>query len=239
MSKNNSYNTSISEWLNNIQNLKTSDLPFLRKMWQEESVKVDRLKTLSQNWGLPIYQFYEFLLPEQRQEFISTCKSIIENNWGLALRYSTPDTGRVVFRELNANLNIAIQYSENLSGKMLARVSEYKVPNISGTLHVSRGNLNLEMVYGPHEWLTKSPPEGISIYRGKYHKSDLSVKYSTDDQYIREDIYKCIKTSLWLVSHLRIRELSDNPISIYAEFHWHTAHGIRFIECSFSDAWTK
>ncbi len=230
-----SHETSMSAWAQKIKEISGQKDDFVLSILNEEASKTKRLSDL----GIPIYDFYDFILPDEREGFLARCNKAIKDEWKISLRLSDLH-GQLIFRQLDIDgdsIKLAIENFRHL-GKFKARVSPYKIPDISGTLWVCQGDVYIELVFGPHKWLTKTPPQEEVVYRGSYKFPFKSVKYTTDDPEIRIILLRCLREVAWIVLGLNIRQLSENQKSVYAEFHWHKSLGYRFLECSFSPVWT-
>lgn len=230
-----SHETSMSAWAQKIKEVYKENNDFVLYLLDEESSKTNRLSNL----GLPIYDVYDFILPDEIESCLAICNEAIKNEWKISLRFSNL-CEQLIFRQLDIDadsIKLAIENVRHLD-KFMARVSPYKIPAISGTLWVCQGDVYIELVFGPHKWLTKPPPRREVIFSCSYKFPFISVKYTTNNPKIRNTLFRCLREVVWIVLGLNIRQLSAIQKSVYAEFHWHESLDYRFLECSFSPAWT-
>lgn len=212
---------------------------FLQPLMSEEASKRKRLSEMASSFGLPIYESFRFAIPNETDRCLALCDRKIKEEWKLSVRLSIPSPEKLVFRQLDIDVNGIIQAIEEHKqlGALAVRVDPYKIPVLSGTLLVSKGDAHLEMVFGPHKWLTKSAPSENLVYRCTYRY--LSVKHSTLDLRIRKTLFRCMQDVVRITLGVNIRQLAETQQSVYAEFHWHDYLGYRFLECSFSPIWTR
>ena len=235
MSVQTSHENSMSAWARKIKEVSGQNDDFVLALLSEELSKNKRLSDL----GIPIYDVYDFILPEEIENLLVKCKEAEKDKWKISLRFSDLHD-KLIFRQLDIDIDSIIFAVENFKhlSKFKARVSPYKVPFISGTFWVCHGNVCIESVFGPHKWLTKTPPKKEAIFGCSFKFPFKSVKYTTDDQEIRNILFRCLNDMTKIVLGLNINELSENKKDVYAEFHWHKSLGYRFLECSFSHVWT-
>ena len=232
-----SHKTSMSFWIEKIREVSKKNDVFARDLLVEEVSKTNRLSEMSSGFGLPIYETYNFILPNEVESCRALCNDRKKNGWKLSLRFSDLQ-GQLIFRHLDMDLDDVMAAIENLEhlDRFEIRVDPYKIPTISGTIWVRHGDVHLELVCGPHKWLTKAAPQANSVFSCSYNY--LSVKYSTDDLNTRRILFRCLKDVVRITLGLNIRQLPEIQQSVYAEFHWHKSLGYRFLECSFSSVWT-
>jgi len=213
---------------------------FARSLLKEEEGKLARLTSLSATIGLPVYETFEFLLPTQAEKLLRLVSHLTRDQWKLSCRMMNVVDGRLVFRHLDIDVNIATAAIAEIpqDQRCTASISPYKEPTISGTALVSRGNANLEMVYGPHFWLTKAAPEGIDVLRCWYSFPSVSIRYSTPDPAERLTLFVHLKRVLDITLGLSIKHVRDAESALYAEYHWRADLGYRFLDCSYSRVWT-
>ena len=212
---------------------------FARALMEEEDRKLTRLATLSKSIGLPVNPTYVFTLPKDTGRVIGLCSDLEQTGWKVSFRLMNGD-GRLVFRDVNAEVPIVAAAMAGLahSHKCTARVSPYKEPTISGTVLVTSGDARLEMVYGPHYWLTKGAPQGVSILSCWYRFPHVAMRYSTDNATQRTALFAGFRDVVRIALGVSIRALPEMRSSLYAEYHWRSDIGYRFLECSCSWAWT-
>ena len=233
-----SHNTTMSFWAQKIMAMLGENNDFVLALLAEEAAKTHRLTEMSLNIGLPIYESFGFVLPDEIDKLMALCTERAENGWKLNLRFSDMLDKLVLFRQLDISVDAIVQVIKGIEhiGKYKVRVAPYKLPNISGTLWICRGVAILEMAYGPHEWITKFAPPGNQIF-GCYYNY-LTVKYTTDVPEIRHVLFRCLRDVVKMVLGYNVSQLSEVQRSVYTEFHWHETLGYRFLECSFSPVWT-
>ena len=212
---------------------------FACALMEEEERKQARLENLSNSVGLPLHKTYLFDLPKDRQRLTRLCHDLEGAGWKLSFRLTGED-GRLLFRDVDADTRTIAAIMAHLPRPhhSTARVSPYKEPTISGTVLVTSGSACLELVYGPHYWLTKGAPSGMRILSCSYRFPHLSVQYSTQDPKQRAVLFGQLKEVLHIALGLGIRTLAELNPSLYAEYHWRRDLGYRFLECSYSWVWT-
>lgn len=227
-------------WAQSIKSCVDINNYYANALLEEEFNKHSRLKQLSNSIGLPIYKNYYFILPKDIKLFENFCDEKLKKGWKLSLRLMDSKEEQLLFRNLDVDTKEALIAVEKLSGVNIikANIRPYKIPSISGTLLVSHSDILLEIVFGPHNWLTKSLPVGTTIYNCRYIFPHLTVKYSTEEPNMRINLYRILKDIVDIVFGLSIRQLAEIDKSVYAEFIWNEEIGYRFYECSFSDVWT-
>ncbi len=232
--------TSMNYWARMIKKNVNEDSLFAHALLKEESSKTERLIILANTIGLPIYETFQFILPNDLKDFMNLCEKKIKDGWKLSLRYMDINEEQLLFRHLDIDVNGAVAAIEKLNNTQIvkANISPYKIPSISGTLIIRESDVLLEMVFGPHYWITKLPPKGITIHRCWYYFPKSSIKYSSIDPQIRFTLFRILKDVVEIVFGLRVQQLSEVEKSVYAEFGWQESLGYKFFDCSFSQVWT-
>src|SRR5208282_3170183 len=167
------------------------------------------------------------------------CRDLEGAGWKLSFRLTGED-GRLLFRDVDADTPTIAAIMAHLPRphRSTARVSPYKEPTISGSVLVTSESARLELLYGPHYWLTKGAPSGTRILSCWYRSPYLSVQYSTEDAKQRAILFRHFTDVLRMALGINIRTLAEISPSLYAEYHWRNDVGYRFLECSYSWAWT-
>lgn len=232
--------SSINEWCARLLETGGKAGAFARAIMEEDELKLARLATLSQSMGLPLYETYSFVLPEGTARVVDLCSELAKAGWKLSVRLMGTSDRRLLFREVDASVAMLVAAMATLSGdqQCIAHISPFKEPTISGTVLVVSGDAFLEMVYGPHYWLTKAPPEGVVIFRSWYRLPHLSVRYSTDAVQQRIVLLRSLRDIVRIALGLNLRQLPETRSFLYAEYHWRSDLGYRFLDCSYSGAWT-
>jgi hypothetical protein len=209
-------------------------------MWKEEAEKSARMARVLAAAGLTPHPQYTFSLPTEGARLIKTCQGIEAEGWLLTVRVVGVKTGAVLYRVLDSDTRTVeaglCRLGQNES--MLATVTPNRHPTVSGTLLARDGDAFMEMVYGPHHWLTKTPPNGIELERCTFVFPHLTVKYSTGDLAHREMLYRHLRTVIRIGLGMRLGEFADTRSSIYAEFQWDSQSGYKFFDLSCSWVWT-
>lgn len=226
-------------WCSRLQETGQAGRHFARTLMEEEGRKLARLTALSATIGLPLHNNYLFKLPREIRQMIRQCRALKRLGWKLSFRLTGKD-GRLLFRDVDADVDEVTDFAENLprTRQSAARLSPYKEPTVSGTLLAASGSAWLEIVYGPHYWLTKSAPPDVQILSCSYRFPQLSVQYSTEDENLRAFLFKQLRDILRITLGVRVRMLAELNPSVYAEYHWHSDFGYRFLECSYARVWT-
>lgn len=212
---------------------------FFQRIMEEDKKKASRLKTLCDTVSLPLYSNYVFIMPDEQEHVISLCNSLVNSGWKLSVKLSATD-GPVIFRDVDVDVQTVVLAIARLPDRRqcIVRVNPYKEPTISGTVLVTTQGARLEMVYGPHYWLTKAAPSDVTVFSCWYVFPYLSIKYSTADEQQRTSIYRNFRDIVHLTLGSDIRRLSDIGRTVYAEYSWRSDLGYRFFDCSYSKAWT-
>lgn len=214
---------------------------FARALMEEEGRKEARLAALSKSIGLPLHDAYSLEIPKDRVRVIALCRDLKNAGWKISVRLVGARDGRLLFRDVD----VSVAKVAGALGRFprrepcTVRVSPYKEPTVSGTVLVTSGDACLEMVHGPHYWLTKAPPIGVPILRCWYRFPYLSVQHSTEDPEERIVLFRDLKTVVRIALGISIRQLPEMKSSLYAEYHWRSDLGYRFLECSYSWVWAR
>lgn len=213
---------------------------FVCELLAEEARKSRRLKTLAMSIGLPIYESAEFRLPAQLAELTKQSDLIVcRSQWSLALRVADASSGRIEYRNLGLTFDECIRIARQMSHKpCLAVVTPYRVPERSGTFYAHGGHVTMELAFGPHTWLSKPAPSGALVARCSLDPYLGTMRYSVTDSDLRLTLFNSFQTVAAFLYSAGAPRLRDFIADAYAEFHWHKQFGYRFIECSFSRAWT-
>lgn len=233
--------TSMNWWGKRLLGIGGRAALFARTIMSEDERKRARLITLSSSIGLPVYEVQLFEIPRETQKLIKVCGQLERAGWKMSFRLTDPTDGRLVFRHLNVSSRlVAVTVGRlGLADRCSASVSVYKDPTISGTVLIDSGDVWLELVYGPHYWLTKTPPPGITVLRCWYRFPHLSVEYSTTEPEQREVLLDNLNDIVRMSLGMGLRQLPETGRSLYAEYHWREDLGYRFLDCSCSWAWTS
>jgi len=229
---------SMNCWAHNIKKKIDEHDHYANALLNEEYKKKERLLKLAKEVYLPIYEVRTFTVPDESDIIMDYCRAKIKDGWKLSVRIMDQDEKDLLFRSLDeTDINLAIN---KVSGHKAykATVSPYKNPTISGTITMRSNETLLEMVYGPHYWLTKYAPDENDIIRCSYGFPHLSLKYSTNNPNLRSITYRVFKDMIHILCAMEIHQLSERELSVYAEFVWHESIGYKFFECSYSRIWT-
>ncbi|MGY3347200.1 hypothetical protein ACVI1I_006211 [Bradyrhizobium sp. USDA 4459] len=231
---------SISHWAAAGEGLDPNLGRFFADLQREENEKAVRLSHMSEAVGLPIYPTATFRLPDELPAFVEACReTTLFHGWQLAIRFAHV-SGRVVYRRLGITADDALEAARayNGSGPIIARVAPYREPERSGTLWVQGGEVLLELVLGPHYWISKWGPTTDPVLRCRFSPYCIHGQYSTCDLGSRELLYRSASAALRSIFGCNLRQVTRCGYSVYAEFHWHRNVGYRYIDCSFSTRWT-
>jgi hypothetical protein len=206
----------------------------------EDEEKLGRVRSLAATIGLPILDTLVFRLPSDANHLFHAISKQLEGGWNVSFRVMNEDSGALVFRDLDVDVKaVKSELSKLPSGhKFRASISPYKPASISGTLLVRPDDLVLEIVYGPHFWLTKSLPDGVQMFRCCYTAPDVSVRYSTGDAKHRAILHRHLEDITRLALGLNIRHAREAGRPVYAEYIWREDFGYRFLDCSYASVWT-
>jgi hypothetical protein len=232
--------TSMNAWAAALKNLGGRSESFAQAVLKEDESKLKRLAALSVEIGLPILDTFDFVLPAESEELLHLISRLSKADWKLTFRLTRSTDGILVYRDLDITVQAAAAIIATIPQELqyFGRLSPYKPAVISGTVLVSQGNICLELVHGPHFWLTKGTPDGVAILRCSYDFPYLSLRYSLEDPNQRLMLLRHLRDVVRLTLGLSIKQLAETPTSLYAEYLWREDLGYRFLDCSFSRVWT-
>ena len=228
---------SMSHWWAERAHLASGAQSFFEALQKEEGGKSARLAALARDIALPTYPTAAFSLPSELAAFGAHCREIAADGvWSVALKI-VDETGRAIFRRLGLGAEAAVSAADSAKG--LALVTPYRDPELSGTLWLRDGGLVVEISRGPHFWLTKWAPAEDCVLRGRASALDPRLKFDGDlSETDREQVSRIVSSAGRALFGCSVTGMLTLDTRVYAEFHWFRAFGIRFIECSFSRAWT-
>ena len=238
--RNSGERTSMNWWAKGLIGLKRGRETFVRALVTEEEAKLSRLNWLSAALGLPVYQTFEYTLPLGRKRILERIGCEIAAGWKVSVRVMDLQDARLIYRNLDVDVGSVSAFIDKnpRGGRYSLTVSPYKEPRISGTLLVRNGDACLEMVDGPHFWLTKGMPDSVIVDRCWYGFPGVSVEYSTTDAERRARLCVHLRSVVALTLGVNIRHMPELGGSLYAEYHWREDLGFRFLDCSYSPVWT-
>lgn len=81
--------------------------------------------------GIPIYDVYDFILPDEIENLLIKCKEAVKDKWKISLRFSDLHD-QLIFRQLDIDIDSIVVAVENFThlSKFKVRVSPYKTPYI-------------------------------------------------------------------------------------------------------------
>ena len=215
---------------------------YIGSLLTEEKAKVSRLETMARDIGLPTYETCRFNLPAQQSKLLETSRRLTRgSSWALALRISDEDSGTVVCRDLGLSVEQVEAAARSLPSKrtFVAVVSPYKTPAQSGSIVIADGRALMEFVFGPHTQISKGRASAHELFWCSYGPLKRTIEYSTKNQTIRGVLHARFREAFKLLLGCEPKSAAEHTAHLYAEFHWHEDIGFRFIECSFSPAWTS
>ena len=212
---------------------------FKRALIDEERNKTKRLDELAASLRLPVYDVRRFSMPMQIKQYLHRCDEILGDGWTVAIRFSRFHDTLPFFRYLGADRAVAVKAAKRFSNLSphVAVVTPYKIPEWSGTFTISKGRLHLELVSGPHNWITKAAPTDVQLFWCSTNDCG-SLQHSEVEVSCRQLLSRTMLDMTRLLFGCGPRALVHTDAIAYAEFHWHSGIGYRFIDCSFSRAWT-
>ncbi|MDA8162243.1 MAG: hypothetical protein M0022_04960 [Desulfobacteraceae bacterium] len=230
----------MSKWCKGLLKVGGRGEVFAKALLKEDAGKKARLASTLAASGVTLNKEFVFIVPQEKDKLVKISHQMERAGWKLTFRIINPNDRRLVFRALDKDaqaISDAIARLD-LSRQWIVSVSPNKDPLFSGTVLMSEGDVYMEMVYGPHNWLTKVSPEGVTIFSCWYCLPHVSVQYSTTDQERRLTLYRCLNDVARIMLGMSLRQISETKKSLYAEFQWHKDLGYRFFDCSFSWAWS-
>src|ERR1035437_1425877 len=233
-------NTSMNCWCSELLKTKRVMTEYARCMWKEEAEKSARMARVLAAAGLTPHPQYSFSLPTEAARLIETCQRIEMEGRLLTVRVVGVKTGAVLYRVLDSKSK-TVEAGLARVGQaepMLATVTPNRPPTVSGTLLARDGDAFMEMVYGPHHWLTKAPPVGVELESCWFVFPPLSVRYSTLATAHREMLYRHLMTVIRIGLDMCLGEFAEARGSLYAEFQWDCRSGYKFFDISYESVWT-
>jgi hypothetical protein len=230
----------MSRWCAELQKIPSDVRLYALSMAREEGDKRERLEGILEAAGVAPHAEYTFALPAQLGEFIDMCRQLEVDGWLLTVRVVAAGSRRVVYRILDADTSAITAGLRTLAegDGLLATVTPNRIPTVSGTMVARDGNAVMELVAGPHHWLTKAAPVGNTAETCWFTFPHVSVRYSTADPRRREILYQHLTSVTRIGLNLSLRQLAEARSSIYAEFQWDRVSGYRFFDISYSWVWT-
>lgn len=214
---------------------------YARRLLNEEATKAERIAFALAAAGVTTHPQYRFALPEESAALLATCRRLEASGWLLTVRIAERASGVVVFRVVDSDMQtVAAGVGDLSEGTALsATVTPNTLPALSGTLIVRQGNAYLEVVRGPHHWLTKAPPDGVVVEKCWFLCPHHYVSYSTESPSARRMMYRQLKAVVRIGLDMRLKDMAESRSSVYVEFQWSPTGGYRFFEISFSWVWTS
>lgn len=232
--------TSMNRWCSELLKSKRVMSKYAGSMWKEEAEKSARIEEVLRSAGLKPHPQYTFSLPAETARLIETCKRIEMEGWLLTVRVVNVKTGNLLYRVLDSDSRTVeaglVRLGKNKA--LLVTVTPNRPPTVSGTLCASNGDAFMEMVYGPHHWLTKAAPDGVELQRCWFAFPHLSVSYGTLQTDHREMLYRHLTTVLRIGLGMSLGEFAETRSSLYAEFQWDSRSGYKFFDISYASVWT-
>ncbi len=231
-------NTTMTSWCAELQENGLA-AAYVSATLKEEVEKPGRLARVLASAGLVPQKQYSFSLPHDFGTLIRKCEELEAAGWRLTIRVVGGQSGRVVYRALDGDTRSIEEGLRSLPRQeMAATLTPNKVPALSGTVLIRSGDVVMEVVDGPHHWLTKAPPTGSRIDRCWFAFPHVSTQYSMEDRDRRAVLYQHLRTIIEICLGCDLRGCAAEQRSLYAEFQWHPQLGYRFFEVSFSWVWT-
>ena len=98
-----SHENSMSAWARKIKEVSGQNNDFVLSLLGEELSKNKRLSNL----GIPIYDVFDFILPEEIENLLVKCKEAEKDKWKISLRFSDLHD-RLIFRQLDIDIDSII-----------------------------------------------------------------------------------------------------------------------------------
>jgi hypothetical protein len=211
---------------------------FFSKLQKEEHEKAVRLADLGRSIGLPVYPTV-FVAASDREGLVTRIQELVEGGkWDLAVKI-TDETGEAVYRRLGILMEDAIAAADAAPPGSLVSLMPYREPDVSGIIWKRPEQLLVELVKGPHFWITKWAPPGVQVMLGRASPISPILEFSPDPFSAERELFaRVTRTALRHLFGRGLQAVLALDVKVYAEFHWFHVGGARFIECSFSDAWT-
>lgn len=232
--------TSMSRWCSELVRVDPQMASYVRSVSAEETTKPARIAAVLAAAGIAAHPQFSFMLPNEKVALVAKCQELESDGWLLTIRVADTATGMVVYRVLDSDVRSIESGLRHLKGRreLLATVTPNTMPTVSGTVLARRGDITLEMVYGPHHWVTKAPPTGIELKWCSFSFPHLSVVYSTDDPADRGRLYRHLRAVIRIGLGMNLVDCARSGSSLYAEFQWDGRSGYKFFDISFDQVWT-
>jgi len=232
--------TSINRWCSELIKARGTLNGYAQCMLKEEAAKSARIRKVLAAAGMEPHPQYTFSLPTEWDKCLETCQRIESAGWLLTVRVTDSTTGTLVYRVLDSDMRTVEAGLGQLRQKkaIVATVTPNRNPTVSGTLVARDGDAVVEMVYGPHHWLTKIPPAGVELQRCWFTFPHISVKYNTSETSQREMMFRHLRTVIRITLGMRLSEFAETCSSVYSEFQWDSRSGYKFFDISYSWVWT-
>jgi len=232
--------TSMNRWCSELLKTKQTMKEYVERVSKEEAGKAARMAMVLARAGIKPHAQYTFSLPDEISRLTETCERIETEGWLLTVRVVGLKTGAMLYRVLDSDAKTVTTALRRLGRDeaMLATVVPNRLPTVSGTLRAHDGDAFMEMVYGPHHWLTKAPPVGIRPERCWFVFPHVTVEYCTPETDHREMLYRHLRTVIRIGLGMRLGEFAETRSSMYAEFQWDSRSGYKFFDISYAWVWT-
>jgi hypothetical protein len=214
---------------------------YVRSVSEEEATKPARIAAALAAAGIAAHPQFSFTLPDEKIALIAKCHHLETDGWLLTVRVADAGTGMVVYRVLDSDarsIERGLLRHLKAGRELRATVTPNRMPTVSGTVLARDGDVTLEMVYGPHHWVTKAPPTGTELKWCSFSFPHLSVVHSTGDPADREMLYRHLRTVIRIALGMNLVECAKGGTSLYAEFQWDARSGYKFFDISFDQVWT-
>ena len=232
--------TSMSRWCSELVKANNRMAAYSQRVAEEEAGKSVRMARVLAVAGIAPHPQFAFSLPSERVALLEKCRDLEKDGWLLTIRVADVATAAVVYRVLDSDARSVESGLRELDDaqQLRATVTPNRLPTVSGTVLADHGDALLEMVYGPHHWLTKAPPDGTELERCWLVFPQRSVRYSTIDPAHREVLYRHLSAMIRIGLGMRLTEFARTGGSLYVEFQWDSKAGYKFFDISFDGVWT-
>jgi hypothetical protein len=231
---------SFTDWLRSLMESKNLLVSQLRNEILDERSKYERLRELSQDFNIPIYE-YQLLTCFDYRNFIKSIKVPFMD--GFAIR-AVPKEDKIskmnIMRAQVSDINQCYDFIWNLEEHPTFYsiiINSYFVPEFSGTIIARNSGILAEAAIGKHHNLSQQKLPADQLFTATYFHPHRSFQYSTNEHYKKLVLWNAVNFILKEHSFINPFDFIENVNYGYYEFVFHKDYGFRFIDYRDSEFW--
>lgn len=231
---------SFSDWLHFLFESKNLLASQLRDEILDERSKYQRLRELSQDFNIPIYE-YQLLTSFDYRNFIKSIKVPFMD--GFAIR-AVPKGDKVskmnIMRAQVLDIDQCYDFIWNLEEHPTFYsiiINSYFVPEFSGTIIARSNGILAEAAIGKHYNLSQQKLPADQLITATFFHPHKSFRYNTNENYKKLILWNAVKFILKENSFITPFDFIENVNYGYYEFVFHKDYGFRFIDYRDSEFW--